>query len=269
MMRKSVVKSKLRAGQPVLVNKICFPNADLAELIGLMGFDCLWICTEHLAIDASVLKDMIRACRASGMDSMIRTGQDSYDDFTRFLESGATGLMIPHVKNSEHAREIVKRAKFPPIGKRGIDGISADADFGLADTNEYIKHANDETFIVVQIEDEYALDDIEQIAQVEGIDVLFLGPADLSLSMGITNQVKHKKILQAIEKIIKACENSSAVCGTPYIDVEHCKRLMNMGVKFFTGTSDSGIIRAGFSALKESLKQLSFDFRECESNSTT
>lgn len=260
-MKKSIVKQKIKNDEPVLVNKICFFNADLVELIGMMGFDCLWICNEHAPIDASLSKDMIRAGRASGMDCMIRTGESSDDDFIRFLEMGANGLMVPHIRDAEHAREIVRRAKFPPIGERGIDGISADAGFGLADTKEYIKQANDETFIVLQIENTHVLDHIEAIAEIEGIDVLFVGPADLSLSLGIPDSVKDPKILKVIERVVRACEGKSVVCGTPYIDIEHCKRLMQMGVKFFTGVSDNGILRAGFTKFKKMISEAGFSFR--------
>ena len=261
-MNNSIIKRKLRNGEPVLVNKICFFNADLVELIGKMGFDCLWICNEHAPIDAALLKDMIRAGRAGGMDCMVRTGASSYDDFIRFLEVGAHGLMIPHLRDAEHAREIVRLAKFPPIGERGIDGVSADADFGLLQTEEYLKQANAETFIVLQIENIHVLDNIEEIAEVEGIDVLFVGPADLSLSMGIPGQVKHPKILKTIERVVKACEGKSVVCGTPHLDAEYCRQLMNMGVKFFTGTSDSSLIRTGFAKQKSILHDVGFTFRE-------
>ncbi len=261
-MKKSIVKQKLKNGEPVLVNKICFFNAELVELIGMMGFDCLWICNEHAPIDASLLKEMIRAGRVSGMDCMIRTGESSYDDFIRFLEMGANGLMVPHLRDAEHAREIVRRSKFPPIGERGIDGISADADFGLLPTNEYIRQANDETFIVLQIEDMGVLERIEEIAEVEGIDVLFVGPADLSLSMGIPDAVKDPKILKVIERVVRACDGKSVVCGTPYIDTEHCKKLMDMGVKFFTGVSDNGILRTGFANFKKTIEGAGFSFRQ-------
>ena len=261
-MKKSIVKHKLKNGEPVLVNKICFFNTDLVEMMGLMGFDCLWICNEHAAIDGSLLKEMIRAARRCNMDCVIRTGERSHDDFICFLEMGANGLMIPHLRNAEHAEEIVRRSKFPPIGERGIDGVSADADFGLQAGDEYIKQANDQTFIVVQIEDESALDNIESIARVEGIDVLFVGPADLSLSMGIPNQVKHPKILEVIKRVVRASEGTSAVCGTSYIDHEHGKKLMNMGVKFFTGTSDSSILRTGFANFREAVRDIGFTFHD-------
>ena len=260
-MKNSIVKHKLRVGEPVLVNKVCFFNADLVELIALMGFDCLWICTEHAPVDAALLKDMVRAGRAGGMDCMIRTGAGSYDDFMRFLELGADGLMIPHRRSREYAQEIVRRCKFPPLGERGIDGVAADADFGLMATGEYIRHANDESFLVLQIEDIHALDNIEAIADVEGLDVLFVGPADLSLSMGIPDQVKHPEILNVIKKVVSACEGKPVVCGTPYIDAEHCRKLIDTGVKFFTGTSDSAIIRAGFANQKDMLRDIGFTFR--------
>ena len=97
-MPASIVKHKLGAGQPVLVNKVNFHNPALVEMVGLLGFDCLWICNEHIAVDQSVMAGMLRACRASGMDCVVRVGQDCYADMMRFLELGANGLMIPHIK---------------------------------------------------------------------------------------------------------------------------------------------------------------------------
>ena len=260
-MKKSVVKHKLRNDVPVLVNKICYFNADLAEMIGSMGFDCLWICNEHGTVDASLLKEMVRAARVRDMDCVVRTGENGFDDLIRILEMGTNGLMIPHIRNAEQAQEIVRRAKFPPIGQRGIDGIGADAEFGALPIEDYLKQANDETFIVAQIENIEALANVDEIAHVKGIDVLFIGPADLSLSMGIPGQCSHPDIIDAIKKVVELCKTNGAVCGTPYINAEHCKRLMDMGVKYFTGTSDFRILSDGFASFKDEVKSLGFSFR--------
>ena len=259
---KSIVKQKLKNGQPVLVNKINFFNSDLVEMIGLMGFDCIWICSEHAGVDYSMLNDMVRAARISGMDCVVRTAEKGYDDFNRFLEMGIKGLMIPHVADASAAEDVVSKGKFQPVGNRGIDGVSVDSRFGLLPVEKYIKTANDETFIVVQIEDQKSLSNVEAIADVEGIDVLFVGPGDLSLSMGFPGQVKHPEILKAIDKVASACKGTATVCGTPMIDSEHGRLLMDKGVKYFTGLSDFRILSGGFRDFREKCKKMGFSFRE-------
>jgi 2-keto-3-deoxy-L-rhamnonate aldolase RhmA len=261
-MQKSIVKEKLAAGRLVLVPKICFMDPNIVETLGLFGFDCAWICNEYKAIDPTVLENMVRAGRASGIECIIRTGVNSFDDFSRFLAMGANGLMIPHVQTPQHARRAVDGIKYPPLGHRELEDINADANFGLMPLNEYLKAANDETVIVVQIEDMEAIERVEEIAEVQGIDVLFVGPADLALNLGVPGQCKHPKVLDAIRRVIKACEARNLVCGTPAIDPEHCKRLIDEGVRYLTDGSDWRMLTDGFRRTKETFGKLGFSFRE-------
>lgn len=261
-MPKSIVKHKLRTNQPVLVNKINFHHSSLVELMGLMGFDCLWLCNEHIAIDQSLMASMLQACRASGMDCVVRVGQDCYADMLRFLELGANGLMLPHITDAASLEKVIEVTKFPPLGHRGIDAVSADADFGMMPLKDYIKFANEQTFIVAQIEDRQGLENVEEIAAVEGVDVIFLGPADLSLDMGILGELKHPDIISAIAKVIKACKNNGVVCGTPGLNPEHSKMLLDMGIGYITGTSDYGILVKGLRDVREKYRQIGFDFRD-------
>ena len=261
LMRRSVVKQKLRADELVLVPKVCFMSPDIVEMLGLLGYDCVWICSEHRAIDASTLENMIRAGRAAGADCVIRLGVNGLDDIVRVLSAGAHGLMIPHVKTPAQAREIVAKAKYPPLGKRELENINADANYGLMPVEQYLQVANEESFIVVQIEDVEALDHIEDIAAVEGIDVIFVGPSDLALSLGLPGQEKHAKIVEIIQRVVKACESRDVVCGTPAIDSEHCKRLVGSGVRYFTDGSDWRAIRDAFIDAKQVYEQIGFGFR--------
>ena len=228
-MQKSLVKQKLAEGQLVLVPKVCFMDPNIVEMMGLLGFDCIWICNEYKAIDPTTLENMVRAGRATGTECVIRTGANSFDDLARFLSMGANGLMIPHVQTAEHARRAVDRIKYPPLGHRELEDVNADADYGLMPLDEYLKAANDETVVVVQIEDMEAADNVEEIAEVAGIDVLFVGPADLALSLGVPGQVRHPKVLEVIRRVVRACEANHLVCGTPALDPEHCQLLIGQG----------------------------------------
>jgi 4-hydroxy-2-oxoheptanedioate aldolase len=261
-MRQSTVKRKLKAGQQVLVTKACFQDPCVVEIMGLLGLDCVWICSEHKAIDPSVLENMVRAARAANVDTLVRSPRHAYDDLARCLAIGATGLMIPHVERPEDARQIVARAKYPPVGNRQMEHVNADADFGLAPLVQYLQHANEETFLVMQVEDQEAMKRAAEIAAVPGIDVLYVGVMDLSLSMGIPGEVKHPRVVEAIRQIARVCESAHIACGTAAIDPEHCRMLMDEGVRFFTERSDWRALVQNFRGAIEAYSKLGFTFGE-------
>lgn len=246
-MKKSVVCEKMRRGENIMVAKHNFFNAELAELIGYMGYDALWICNEHEMVDRSLLASILRGAKITGTDMMVRLSAADYTDLIQPLEAGAQGLMIPHVHKVEQLRWIAKETKFQPRGMRGMDCVNQDADQGMADTLDYIKFANENTFIVAQIEDDEALQHVDEFAAVEGIDVIFLGPADYSHSIGMPCQFHHPKVHDAIKKCAEACAKHGIYCGTVgFGDIEFCRQLVDWGVKFITGPSDYGIVKQGF-----------------------
>ena len=255
-MRRSKTLEKLRAGQTVMCLKNTFVNADIVEMMGYIGIDVCWICNEHLGINPENLKNIIRAGRAADIDVMVRRPFGYYDDMIQPLEMGAAGLMIPHCASAEMAREVVKAAKFHPIGKRGVDGVSGDSYFGSTTGVEYMETANRETFIMAQIEDAEAIDQIDAIGAVEGIDILFVGPADLSHSLGVPNQFKHPKVQDAISKIIEAARKHNKWCGTPGLDDAYTVDLIRRGVNFITFGGDYGALRQNFTQRRDRFKEL-------------
>ena len=260
-MQKSIVKQKLADGRYVLVPKVCFMDPNIVEIVGLLGFDCVWICNEYKAIDPSTLENMVRAGRASGIECVIRTGANSFDDFPRLLSMGANGLMIPHVQSAEFARRAIERIKYPPLGRRELENVNADADFGLMPLDEYLRAANDETLVVVQIEDPEAAAQADAIAEVPGVDVLFVGPADLALSLGLPGECRHPKVLDVIRRVVRACEASGKVCGTPALEPEHCRLLIDEGVRYLTDSSDWRMLVTGFRSRRDAYADLGFTFR--------
>ena len=249
-MKKSIVCEKIRRGEPVMVAKMNFFNADLAELIGYTGYDCLWLCNEHEMIDRSLLANILRGSKITGIDMLVRlSAAADYTDLIQPLEAGAQGIMLPHVHSADQLKWVAKETKFFPRGMRGMDCVNQDADQGFADTLDYIKFANDNTFVVAQIEDEDALQKADEFASVDGIDVIFLGPVDYSESIGLPGQPRHPKVVDAVKRLVDACARHGKTCGTVgFGDIEFCRQLIDWGVRFITGPSDWGIVKKGFAA---------------------
>jgi 4-hydroxy-2-oxoheptanedioate aldolase len=260
-MQTSIVKKKLAEGKPVLVPKACYADPTIIEMLGLLGFDSVWLCNEYRALCSSTLEHLVRAGRAAGIECIVRTGMNSFDDLARFLGMGANGIMVPHVRTAEQAQRAVERIKYPPIGRREFENIHADADFGLMPLEEYLRTANEQTLVVVQLEDREALDNADEIAQVEGIDVLFVGPGDLALALGVPGQCKHPEVVRAIRSVVAACQARGRVCGTPALDPDHCRFLFDEGVRYFTDSSDWRLLLAGFRQVKEAFGPIGFTFR--------
>lgn len=268
-MNPSRVKQKLKAGKAVLCAANHFSNPNIVELIGQVGYDCVWICNEHVGINRETLEHQIRAARLTNMDAMIRIVRGNHDDLIQPLEMGAKGLMIPRIRTAEEAARIVYDAKFAPVGMRGIDGVNPDADMGMVPFTEYLAFSNDNTFLNLQIEDADAVDRIDELASVKGIDILFIGPTDLSQSYGIPGEIQHPRILEAIKRTVAACARHGIACGTPGINPEYGKKLLDLGVRFLAGPGDFGLLRGGFLAATESWGKLGFTFEKPAGSSAT
>ena len=168
---------------------------------------------EHRAFGFDKIDPISLACRTAGVDLMVRIRKTGYDSPMRALEFGANGLMIPHCRSAAEARQWVEWVRFPPAGKRGLDGVGADSDFGFADMHEYLKHANEQVFLALQVEDKEAVEAIDEIVAVEGFDLVFVGPGDLSLSYGVPLQFDHPLLLKATERVAEASRRSRQMVG--------------------------------------------------------
>ncbi|MCF6177072.1 MAG: aldolase/citrate lyase family protein [Victivallaceae bacterium] len=255
-MRTNKTLEKLHSGQPVFCLKSIYAEPDIVEMMGYLGTDVVWICNEHIGIDPEKLKNVIRAGRAGNVDIMVRRAFGNYDDLIQPLEMGAAGLMIPHCMNADIARSIINQTRFYPLGNRGIDGVGGDSFFGTVAGSDYTEGANRETFIMVQIEDAESVNEIEAIAEVPGIDIIFIGPADLSQSFGCPGDFRNGKIRDAIKRTVAACNANGKWCGTSGLDFTYMQELLGIGVKFLTVTSDFGLIKKGVTTTLEECKKL-------------
>ncbi|HLY59631.1 MAG TPA: aldolase/citrate lyase family protein [Terriglobia bacterium] len=249
----SRVLAKLRAGDFVRVAAISrVIDPWLTELVGKFGFDLVWLDMEHRPFGYDAIGGISLACRATKMDLMVRILKTGYTSPMRALEFGANGIMVPHCRSVEEARQWVEWTRFPPLGKRGFDGAGVDADYMLADPLEYLEHSNKETFLALQIEDREAVECVEEIAGLEGVDLLFVGPADLTISYGVPMQFGHPTVQGAIDRVAAAAAKSGKWWGIPAGTPEAAQSALERGARMVVCGVDHVFLVRGFeNAFKE------------------
>lgn len=213
-LRKSRVLKKIRDGKVAYSLKLNLADPRVAEIAAMSGIDCIWLDMEHVPSDYIDIENMIRAAKIYDTDTIVRVAKGSYNDFIKPFEADSTGIMIPHLMSLEEAKQIVYFTKFHPIGRRPIDGGNADGKYCLVNTMDYITEANKERFNIVQIEDPEPMDELEEICQLPGIDMIFFGPADFSHAMGMPDNIMNEKTLAARALVAKTARKYGKMAGT-------------------------------------------------------
>jgi 4-hydroxy-2-oxoheptanedioate aldolase len=202
-MRPNRVRRKLLAGEPVFGINLQFDSPWLVEMIGQAGFDFVMLDMEH-GFARMNLPVLILAADAAGITPIVRVANFSRADLLNALEFGAGGIQVPMVDTPEQAQALVRETKYAPLGERGFSSVTRAADYGRASLAEFAAAANRETLLIIQLETRQALDNAASIASVEGIDMIFFGPGDLSQSFGLFGQEGSATVREAIVGAIRA-----------------------------------------------------------------
>jgi 4-hydroxy-2-oxoheptanedioate aldolase len=261
-MRTSIVKQKLARDEPVLFLQLHLTDPSVFEMASLMGFDCIWMDLEHHSYSLETANNLMRAVRVGHSDIVARPGKGEFMRMGRLLESGATGILYPRCDDAAEAREVVKWSKFAPMGERGVDGSGPDMPYRTMATPDYIEQANEQTFVVVQLEQASAVEHAEEIAAVEGIDGLMLGPADYSVLCGVPGQVHHELVAEAIEKIAVACANTGKAWGRTSGSFDETRALVDQGARLIFQGSDFMMIKGALEALRKGATEAGFSFNQ-------
>ncbi|RZF59347.1 HpcH/HpaI aldolase family protein [Sphingobacterium corticibacterium] len=237
MMRRSKVLQKLRTGETASCFKINLKDTQSVEIAAISGFDCIWVDLEHIGQDWSVIASHVWATKAHDTDLMVRVSRGAYSDYIKPLELDATGIMVPHVMGVEDAKKIIHTVRFHPQGKRPIDGGNADGAYTAMDFNAYLETANRERFVVLQIEDPEPLDELEEIAQLEGFDMLFFGPGDFSQGIGAPGQWDHPFLIETRKRVAEVARKNGKFAGTVGSPA-NLQELLDMGYHFVSTGAD-------------------------------
>ncbi len=230
-MQPHQVKAKLKRGEAVFGSFVYIPSPRLTELIALSGFDFVVIDQEHGPITIESAEPMVQACEVTGCTPIVRVPYLQSHAILQALDIGAMGIHVPNVSNSADAKKAVGYSKYAPAGNRGLAAVRA-ARYGLREKlSEYCERANEEVLVAIHIEDLEAIQNLDDLLSVEGVDVYYLGPTDISNSMGQPGllDTKVQKVVDgAIEKIVKA----GRIAGMITTSQEAARRYLDMGVRY-------------------------------------
>ena len=225
-MRPNRVKRKLAAGEnAIVVSGLVHPDA--IDAFGPIGADGIWLEGEHGGVDAAELGNLTRACDIWGMTSVVRVNANDQGLIYRTLDRGAQGIVMPHVNTRSQAQNVVAGGKFPPIGKRGY--FPSRQSYGVSD---YYERANNETLLVVLIEDIEAWENLDEIIAVDHIDVFFVAPGDFAASMGHVRDMHHPDVQAKVDDALSRIISAGRIAGT-LATSETIERYSAMGVRFF------------------------------------
>jgi 4-hydroxy-2-oxoheptanedioate aldolase len=236
------LKNKISGGRPVIGPFVNMISTEVVEILGLSGFDFCIIDGEHGPNTYTTLHNACLAGDAKDIDISIifRVPENSNAAIGHALDLGAAGVLVPHVDDAESARAAVKAAKFHPVGERGMNGLVRAARFGSENLNEYMDKSNKETMLIIQIEGLEGMNNLDEILKVEGIDGIFIGPYDLSQSLGVPGQVDGELVQSKTKEIVDRIRNSNKdlLIGIFLTDMASAKKWVNNGIQFIAYQMD-------------------------------
>lgn len=246
------LKRRLAAGELLVGTFIKTPSPIVIEVLGFSPLDCLCLDAEHAPFDRSAIDGCVMAARAAGMDVLVRVPSAAPEHILNALDCGATGVVVPHVRSAQEAREAVRASHYRQ--GRGYAGSSRAAGYTTRPMPEHIAASAARTVVVIQIEDPEAIDVIDEIAAVEGVDAMFVGRADLTVAYGLANQ-DDPRVLDAVEAVCAAGQRHGRPVGMFVARVDDVPGWIDKGARLFLLSSDHNFLLAGAAALVGQVKR--------------
>ena len=231
-MRPNAAKAKLKSGGTIFGCFVRYPDPGLVEVMSFQPWDFILFDGEHGLLEPRDCENLVRAADVRGMTSMVRVPTNQPATILRLMDTGVQGLHVPWVNSAAEAEAAVRSVKYHPRGQRGLAGVRA-ADYGQAGSlGDYTQQANAETLVVVQVETAAAVAQAAEIAAVDGIDVVFIGPSDLSQSYGFPGQPQHPAVQAAMDDIIRAAATSTAAVGIMVPNAAAARQWRQRGARY-------------------------------------
>jgi len=226
----------------------------IAVLLANAGFDFFILDTEHGSFSMETVADLMLMARLSGITPVVRVPDDGYPWIARTLDAGALGIMVPRVRSLDQVQRAVRAVKYPPLGERGMSGGRGNTGYRSMKMVDYVTRANEETFLIVQIETREAIDNIDALLEVPGVDAALMGPNDLSMSLGVPGDGEHPQVTEAIQKVVDSAKRHHLPSGTHIRDLQNLKTWRDRGMRLLMYHSDFGFISQAGSAAVAMLK---------------
>ncbi len=242
---------RLRKNELLLGTMLTLPSPEVAEMIAACGYDWLFMDGEHGNLSTLDWQRMLQAV-AGRSAAIIRVAAKTERDIKKVLDIGADGIIAPQVNSADEARQVVACCKYPPRGIRGV-GLARAQGYGR-DFAEYMESANDRIAVIVQAEHIDAVDNIDDIVKVDGIDAVFIGPYDLSASMGRMGEIDHPEVVEAIDRVGRACQQNDIALGYFGVTAESVEAYVDKGYRLICAGVDAGFVTQGAQQVLEKLR---------------
>ncbi len=250
-----IFKKRLGGGEPVYGPFMKAGDPAFVECAGHAGFDYVILDMEHGPAGFFDLQNLIRGAEAAGVLPIVRTADRSETAIGKALDLGAAGVQIPQVRSAKQAREVIDAARFFPKGERGVCRFVRAAGYSSVPRDEYFEKAN-RALVILQVEGKEVLNSLDEILDVEGLDILFIGPYDLSQSLGVPGQVSHPVVVDAIRSIVERARRAGVVTGVFSDTPEAASLWRQAGVQYLSYSVDVGIFTEACSRIVSRLKSL-------------
>jgi len=216
------LKRDLAAGKVSCGATVTIASTAVAEILSRVGLDWLWFDTEHTALTLENVAMMLQACNGSRTSTIVRVPWNDKTMIKRALDLGPDGLIIPEIRTAEQAEAAIRAMKYPPRGERGA-GLGRAQCYGMH-MGEYFASADDEVMMIAQVEHFTAVENIDEIVSVDGVDSVFIGALDLSGSMGRLGQTDDPEVEDAVQKVLASCQRAGVSCGIVALGADAAKR---------------------------------------------
>lgn len=255
-LKQNYVKRVLKDGGTCFGTMLRLVKApEVIALCAAAGWDYVVVDTEHQDYNSQSLKALSLIAKYEALSFLVRVPDKLYHQLAKTLDLGAEGLVLPRVDTEEQTRHIISSTKFFPLGQRGASVSKISTVFRDCSPQEYLKWSNEQTLIVVQIETEEAVDRVDSIVSVEGVDAVMIGPFDLSQSMGIPGQTRDPRVQEAFQAVIESCNRHGVAPGVHLTDLEDARKWVSQGMRFVTFQYDSQYLLKAFKETVSRLRQ--------------
>lgn len=259
--RENPTRRALAAGKLTIGAFQVLADPAASELMLLGGMDWVMIDAEHRGFSPETIEQVVRGVQVCGPDkgAFVRVPTLDRVPIQHSLEAGADGVVVPLVNSKEQAEEVAALTHYPPRGTRGLNAVTRAAGWGVKDPKQYVKDTDADVIVAVQIETTEALDALDDIAGVDGVDMLYVGPADLSHSLGVTAEFAHPKLREAMDRVFRVGREKGKWLGVLAPNTEFAEWSVERGVRFLTYLSDSRLLRGNVEAQLPALRALGAD----------
>lgn len=245
-MRVNALKEKLKQGKRVFGTWSMLPSAGVSNVIAQSGLDFVIIDMEHGSMSFETMEQMVKSIEIENCQPIIRVADKSEQTILRALEIGSQAIMVPHISTAEEAASVVRACKYAPQGERGLSPYTRVHDYSHENLSKSLQFANDNTFVGILVEGKEGIENLETIAVVQGIDLIYLGIYDISQSVGLPGELNHEIVIETQKKCVQIIKRSGKMAGSFARDFDYISLLYKNGFQFIAYLVDCAMLKTSY-----------------------